>query len=116
VHQPARLPLASNPPIYEYDNSGATPACPRLGGFEGVSVIPGYVVRDRRLQNQLGRLLYTDIASTEIRSLIPTPSGALDDQSTGVPYSGGAYSFAEGFENRLFLIVGDGPVYRLDPA
>jgi hypothetical protein len=79
-------------------------------------VIAGFVVRDERLRGQYGRLLYTDAANPQIRSLIPSQGGAADDQSTGVTVLASVYSFAEGFRNRLFVISGDGPVYRLDPA
>jgi glucose/arabinose dehydrogenase len=104
-------------PILEYDNSSAGVGCPALGtAFEGVSVIAGFVVRDERLRGQYGRLLYTDAANPQLRSLIPSQGGAADDQSTGVTVLASVYSFAEGFRNRLFVISGDGPVYRLDPA
>jgi glucose/arabinose dehydrogenase len=104
-------------PILEYDNSSAGVGCPALGtAFEGVSVIAGFVVRDERLRGPYGRLLYTAAANPQIRSLIPSLGGAADDQSTGVTVLASVYSFAEGFRNRLFVVSGDGPVYRLDPA
>jgi hypothetical protein len=79
-------------------------------------VIAGFVVRDERLTHQYGRLVYSDAGNPQIRSLIPSQGGALDDQATGVGSPGTVFSFAEGFRNQLFLISGDGPVYRLDPA
>jgi glucose/arabinose dehydrogenase len=104
-------------PILEYDNSSAGVGCPALGpAFVGGSVSAGCGVRDERLRGQYGRLLYTDAANPQIRSLIPSQGGAADDQSTGVTVLASVYSFAEGFRNRLFVISGDGPVYRLDPA
>jgi glucose/arabinose dehydrogenase len=105
-------------PIHEYDNAGAGAGCPPLGGFSGRSVITGYVVRDGRLARQYGRLLYTDNANDEIRTLIPAESGAVDERSTGIqlPGSGSPFSFAEGFANQLYVVSGAGPVYRLDPG
>ncbi len=79
-------------------------------------MIAGFVVRDERLIHQYGRLLYSDAGNPQIRSLIPSQGGAADDQATGVVSPGTVFSFAEGFRNQLFLISGDGPVYRLDPA
>ena len=104
-------------PILEYDNSSAGPGCPALGGFTGVAVIAGYVVRDKSIAHQYGRLLYSDVGSGDVRSLIPTETAAQDDQSTGVVNPAGSpFSFAEGRFNRVYLLSGNGPVYRLDPA
>ncbi|HEX2359455.1 MAG TPA: PQQ-dependent sugar dehydrogenase [Solirubrobacterales bacterium] len=106
-------------PIHEYDNSGGNSSCPLLNnGFEGIAVIAGYVVRDERLNRQYGRLLYTDTANDQIRSLVPSESGAIDEQATGMdlPGFGMPFSFAEGFRDTLFVISGNGPVYRLDPG
>jgi len=104
-------------PILEYDNANAGPGCPLLGSaFDGVAVIAGHVVRDERLLAQYGRLLYTDAGNPQIRSLIPSQAGAADDQHTGVSVPGTPFSFAEGSGRRLYVISGDGPVYRLDPV
>lgn len=104
-------------PILEYDNLGAGAACPPLGGFAGVAVIVGYVVRDQRLPHQYGRLLYTDFANDEIRSLIPSESGAADDQPTGVslPGDGQPDSFGQTRGGVLWVVSHAGPIYRLDP-
>jgi hypothetical protein len=108
------------PPIHQYNNVNATDTpsapCPDAGGFSGTSVVAGYVVRDARLTSQYGRLLYGDASGSQIRSLIPRESGALDDQWTGVALPGAApYSFAEGGGRRLYVVAGAGPVLRLDP-
>jgi glucose/arabinose dehydrogenase len=117
VHNAGRVAPGVVFPILEYDNSNAGAGCPPLGSaFDGVSVIAGFVVRDERLAHQYGRLLYSDAANPQLRSLIPFPGGAADDQATGIDIAGSPFSFAEGFQNQLFVITGDGPVYRLDPA
>jgi hypothetical protein len=119
VNNASRIAPGAVFPIHEYDNSAAGGACPPLGtSFEGTSVIAGYVVRDERLVRQYGRLLYTDTANDQIRSLVPSEGGALDEQATGIdlPGFGLPFSFAQGFGNQLFVISGNGPVYRLDPA
>jgi hypothetical protein len=103
-------------PIYEYDNTNGAASCPPLNGaFDGVSVIAGFVVRDPRLTHQYGRLLYSDAARPDLRSLIPSQGGASDDQSTGIPIPGSPFGFAEGYKNRLYVVSGDGPVWRIDP-
>ena len=106
-------------PIHQYDNSNESGGCPNLNnGFEGVSVIAGYVVRDERLRAQYGRLLYTDAFNDQIRTLIP-PAGPPTSATPGIELPGATsfpFSFAEGFANQLYVISGDGPIYRLDPA
>jgi glucose/arabinose dehydrogenase len=117
VHNAGRVAANVVFPILEYDNSAAGPGCPALGtAYQGVSVIAGFVVRDERLRGQYGRLLYTDASNPQIRSLIPSQAAASDDQSTGVTVPGSVFSFAEAFRNHLYVISGDGPVYRMDPA
>jgi glucose/arabinose dehydrogenase len=104
------------PPILEYDNDDADPSCPPLNGFSGGAVIPGYVVRDPRLSHQYGRLLYADYFRDEIRSLIPSEVGAVDDRSTGVTVPAGQPdSFGQTRGGVLWVTSHAGPVYRLDP-
>jgi glucose/arabinose dehydrogenase len=93
-------------PIHEYDHS---PGCAIIGGF---------VVRDTRLTHQYGRYLYTDYCDTDLRTLIPSQTGASDDQLVGggLPTLDRPGSFGEGYGNRLYLTSLAGPVYRLDPA
>ncbi len=103
-------------PILEYDNSNAAPSCQLGSSFDGTSVIAGFVVRDERLTHQYGRLLYSDAANPQIRSVIASQGGASDDQPTGLSSPGPVFGFAEGFGNVLYVVDGNGPVYRLDPA
>ncbi len=104
------------PPILEYDNHDADPTCSPLSGFSGGAVMPGYVVRDPRLRHQYGRLLYADYFRDEIRSLIPSEGGAVDDRSTGVTIPAGQPdSFGQIRGGVLWVISHAGPVYRLDP-
>ncbi|MDP9187701.1 MAG: PQQ-dependent sugar dehydrogenase [Actinomycetota bacterium] len=114
----ARLAPNAVGPIHQYDNSRAVPGCPNLdNGFEGASVIAGYVVRDERLSHQYGRLLYGDAFNAQIRTLIPFAGGALDERYSGIQLPGAStpFAFAEGFRNRLFVLAGNGPVFRMDP-
>jgi hypothetical protein len=114
---PSRAAPGAIPPILEYTNNGASGSCPRLGGFTGISVIAGYVVRDPRLVHQYGRLLYTDFGNDDIRSLIPSEAGAADDRSTGVslPGFGQPDAFGQGRGGVLWVVSHAGPIYRLDP-
>jgi glucose/arabinose dehydrogenase len=115
----SRLAPGAIAPIFEYDNtSGGGVGCTPLGNFSGRGVIAGYVVRDQRLVHQYGRLLYTDLANAQIRSLVPGEQGAADDRYTGVslPAPGAPDSFGEGRGGVLYVISHLGAIYRLDPS
>lgn len=94
------------PPIHEYPHGGTPNHC---------SVTGGYVIRDRDLGDLLGRYLYGDWCAGELRTLIPAPGGAVDDQPLGVsvPWLG---SFGEGAHGQLYAVSTVGPVYRIEPA
>ena len=103
-------------PIFEYGHGPGGPCLPAESDHEGVAIVVGNVVRDRRLTAQYGRLLFSDWLNGDIRSLIPAEGGAADEQSTGVSVPDGAISFAQGLHGRLYVISRAGTVYRLDPA
>lgn len=92
------------PPILEYDHSGGR--CVVTGG---------YVVRDPRLSSVVGRYVYGDFCTGEIRSFVPSPGGASGDAPLGVPAVSSLASFGEGRGGVIFLVSLEGPVYRLDP-
>jgi glucose/arabinose dehydrogenase len=117
LHDGSRAAPGAIAPILEYDNVGGGVGCPELGNFSGRGVVAGYVVRDERLSHQYGRLLYSDIANPEIRSLVPSEAGGADDQFTGASVlAGGVDSFGEGRGGVLYVVSHMGPIYRLDPA
>ena len=93
-------------PVFEYPHVESGPC----------SIIGGYVVRDRALDDLYGRYLYADFCVGELRSLnlgLPTASG---DRSEGlsVPL---VTSFGEDADCRIYVASLDGPVYRLtEPA
>jgi glucose/arabinose dehydrogenase len=98
-----------------------SPDCPGSGFTEpihtypripGGAVIGGYVVRDSNLSGFVGRYLYSDLASGDIRSLNPDAAD-VDDTSTGLSV-GGPSSFGEGRGNKLYVAsLGDDAVYRI---
>jgi glucose/arabinose dehydrogenase len=100
---PGAHPPTANPtvkPIKVYGHSGG--AC---------SIIGGYVVRDARLRPLLHRYVYGDFCTGRVRSLIPNPSGARRDKTTGVRIRD-LSSFGEGANGALYAASLDGPVYR----
>ena len=92
------------PPIFEY---------PHTEGRCGI--IGGYVVHDPRLPGLAGRYLYGDLCTGEVRSLVPSPTGASGDAPLGVPDINGLDSFGQLRGGTTFAVSLDGPVYRIDP-
>jgi glucose/arabinose dehydrogenase len=91
------------PPIFEYPHSGV---CSSITG--------GYVVRDPHLANLDGRYLYGDFCTGELRSLIPGPNGATDDQALVQSYA--PSSFGEGPSGQIYVTSLAGAVYRLESS
>jgi hypothetical protein len=79
---------------------------------DGCSVIGGYVVRDPGLPELAGRYLYTDLCHGDLRSFVPSLSGASDDQSTGLSVNSPT-SFGEGRGDRIYVTSYGGGVFRL---
>lgn len=75
----------------------------------------GYVARDKRLPSLLGRYLYADFCSGQIRSLIPSQGSASDDRPLGVRSLQSVSSFGEDAKGRLMLTTLNGSLRRLDP-
>jgi glucose/arabinose dehydrogenase len=99
-------PEAPDPPTFPmFTVSHDSGACALIGG---------YVVRDPSLPDLLGRYLYGDHCTGEIRSFIPDVADqtALDDASVGVS-APAMDSFGEGVEGQIYWTQADGEVFRL---
>ncbi len=90
-------------PILEYSSADGSGNC---------SVTGGYVVRDTRLPDLVGRYVYADFCADELRSMVPTLDGALDDAPLGISVVQPA-SFGLGPGRRLYVVSLTGAVYRL---
>jgi glucose/arabinose dehydrogenase len=111
-------------PQYEaelpYDPSRPGPDKPKFPVFKydhnrGCAVVGGYVVRDSSLSALVGRYLYGDACTGELRSFVWKP--ALSDRPTGVTLPG-LSSFGQGFGGQLYaaqITSTGGAVYRLEP-
>ena len=90
------------------------PVAPRLAYPHGTpcSVIAGPVVRDPVLPSLDGRLLYADLCSGRIRSLLPSGPTDTDGALTGlhVPLP---TSFGVGLGGQVYVASLDGVVYRI---
>ena len=91
-------------PAHQYPHAGG--AC---------SITGGYVVGDRRLPGLLGRYIYGDYCTGEIRSLVPRPGGARRDRPL-LDAGSGIVSFGVDDRGRVYVAnVETGMVSRLDP-
>ena len=75
----------------------------------------GYVVRDPALPDLAGRYVYADFCGGELRSMVPTLGGAVDDAPLGLSVLEPS-SFGVGPGNGLYVASLEGPVYRLVPG
>jgi hypothetical protein len=96
-------------PVFDYPHED-----PGTGAAHGCSIIGGYVVRDPGLGDLHGRYVYTDFCTREIRSLVLPAGGgpATGDRSEGLAVAAPA-SFGEDSCGRLYVVSGEGTVYRL---
>jgi Glucose / Sorbosone dehydrogenase len=90
-------------PVHSYASGTGTANC---------TVIGGYVVRDRSLRSLTGRYVYADLCAGELRSFVPSPSGAADDAGLGISVSSPT-SFGEDRRGHIYVTSLDGPVFRL---
>jgi glucose/arabinose dehydrogenase len=91
---------------------GAIPPVLTYGHDQGCSVTGGYVVRDRALPSLLGRYLYGDYCSGELRSFVPRPGRAVDDAPVGLTVPA-LSSFGEDRSGHIYATSLDGPVFEL---
>jgi hypothetical protein len=94
-------------PIFEYAHGP--------GDIVGCAILGGYVYRGRLAPELSGRYLYADLCSGFVRSF--TWTGAVTDQLDLTPEVGayaGVTSFGEDARGELYLVVGDGSVYRFE--
>ena len=80
----------------------------------GCSITGGYVVRDPGLPTLLGRYLYGDYCSGELRSFEPARGRARGDRPLGLNVPG-LSSFGEDSEGRIYATSLEGPVFQLVP-
>jgi glucose/arabinose dehydrogenase len=89
-------PLANHArPIFTYSHTGGR-----------CSITGGYVVRDRDLGGLLGRYVYGDLCTGEIRSINARPGGAGPSAGTGLSREG-LVSFGEDARQNVYVVAGD---------
>jgi glucose/arabinose dehydrogenase len=77
------------------------------------AIIGGYVVHSTALSLLNGRYVYSDNCNGNIRSLVPSTSGASGHRSTGLSVSGPS-GFGVGGAGQLYVAsLGDGHVYQV---
>ena len=107
--------------VFDNDRPGPDPATPPMFVYThddgGCAVIGGYVVRDANLPDLIGRYLYGDLCTGDIRSFIPRVSSqqARNDRPTGITLPG-LSSFGQGFNGVIYAAQTGGNVWRLVPS
>jgi Glucose / Sorbosone dehydrogenase len=76
------------------------------------TIIGGLVVHDRHLRGLRGRYLYSDFCAGNLRSLVPSPSGARGDRRVGLHIDSPS-AFGQDNRGRVYVTSLDGPLYRL---
>jgi glucose/arabinose dehydrogenase len=105
AEDPACTPTGTyTDPIFDYSNP---PGC---------AVIGGYVARGPDLGDLYGRYVYGDLCGGEIRSFLPAAPFATD-RGEGINVGiGQLNSFGQDSCGRLYVVAGNGPVYRIRGA
>jgi glucose/arabinose dehydrogenase len=98
-------PDPATPPMFVYTHNGG-----------GCAVIGGYVVRDPNIPDLLGRYVYGDLCTGDVRSFIPKvgTQQARQDRPTGIVLPG-LGSFGQGFNGVIYAAQTGGDVWRLAP-
>jgi glucose/arabinose dehydrogenase len=102
------------------DLTGITLPVVEYGHEDGCSVIGGYVYRGEAMPALAGRYLYADFCSTRIWSFVRdggTVASALEltDDLDPAHTLGNVTSFGEDAAGELYIVDGNGLVFRIDP-
>jgi glucose/arabinose dehydrogenase len=81
---------------------------------EGCSVTGGFVYRGRRIRALVGHYFYSDYCTGFLRSFRYAGGDALDRRTWNAGSVGSVLSFGEDARGELYLLSGNGRVYRLD--
>ncbi len=93
-------PAGAALPVFEY------------GRDEGCSITGGYVYRGEEIPALAGVYLYADLCSPGIRGLQLDGDTVIDNRTWDLPVEQ-IYSFGQGDDGELYLLLGSGPVLKL---
>ncbi|HET9121650.1 MAG TPA: PQQ-dependent sugar dehydrogenase [Solirubrobacterales bacterium] len=99
-------------PVFNYPHSDATPSSPGNDAF-GCAIIGGYVYRGSQAPEILGRYLYADLCTAQLRSIhlgLPTASGDRSEGAVGALSS--ARSFGEDSACNVY-VMNTSTVFRI---
>ncbi len=99
-------PAGAVSPIFDYGRTNGE-----------CSVTGGYVYRGTALPQLQGVYLYADYCTDDIRGLLRLPDGSISESSLGLTVPGGSItSFGQDENGELFVLSGNGGIFRLVPA
>jgi glucose/arabinose dehydrogenase len=93
-----------NRPVIDYDHT------------EGCSVTGGYVYRGSRIPSIYGRYFYSDVCSGFLRSFRFYRGAVIEQRDWDIGDLGSVTSFGEGSDGELYIVSGEGTVFRLIPG
>ena len=102
---------------YEGDENPAGAILPifEYGRDQGCSVIGGYVYRGEQIPALQGTYLYSDLCGTGVRGLQVDGSDVIDSKRWDLPLAE-AYSFGEGDDGEIYVLLAGGRVVKLVPG
>ena len=88
-------------PVLEYDRSN------------GCSIIGGYVYRGGAIPELQGRYFYSDLCAGGLKSFVYANGTAMEQTSWSVQNVAPIFSFGKDAQGELYLLSGNGSVYRI---
>ena len=98
------------------DRRGLTLPVAEYRHGEGCSVTGGLVYRGRRIPAIAGHYFYSDYCRGWVRSFRYRDGRATDPRQWKLQVTEAVTSFGEDGQGEMYLVSGDGAVYRFDPA
>jgi glucose/arabinose dehydrogenase len=91
-----------SPPVIDYDQAG-----------NGCSIIGGYVYRGSAIPALQGRYFYSDLCAGWLKSFVYVNGAATEQTTWDVENVAPVYSFGQDAQNELYVLSGNGSVYRI---
>ncbi len=95
------------------DTDGLTLPVLEYGHSDGCSITGGYVYRGSAIPEINGHYFYSDACTGFLRSFRLTGSGIADELQWDVGDLGPVFSFGEDFDGELYIVSGNGTIFRL---
>jgi glucose/arabinose dehydrogenase len=89
-------------PVIDYDHAG-----------NGCAITGGYVYRGSAIPAMQGRYFYSDLCAGWLKSFVYVNGAAAEQTTWDIQNVAPVYSFGQDAQNELYLLSGNGSVYRI---